>query len=527
MRLDGGWQAYALAAAASVSAVALTRLTWPFFAPAPFAPVFGAVAAVSHWGSGRAGLLSVALGAAGLMLVFPPVAPFGWNIPPIYIYALIGVIGNRLIDGRKSALAALRASEAELRGTLAQIRASEEQLRRAHKMEAVGQLAAGVAHNFNNLLQVTLGYTDLLLDRARDENERYAVAEIRNATERGAALTRQLMAFGRQHEPSVARVDLDRIVGGLRDMLSRLVREDIDLQLTLGGRRAVVVLDPSDLEQIVINLVINARDALPSGGRIEITTDTLAVDPGRVPKGERVAAGDYVRVRVADNGIGMSPEVQAHLFEPFFTTKEVGQGAGLGLAFVHGVAQHAGGFTLVDTAPSQGTTVSVFLPRAAPSSEPAVRAAGAADQPRRARGGTILLVEDEDAVRTTTERILLRAGYTVLTARNAEEAAATFAAREADISLLLTDVIMPGMHGPELAARLAASSPQLPVVFVSGYTDEMPSLPVVSSRAAFVAKPFTAAALVKTIDGLLATGAPGAGPPARDGGSSQAGTGAS
>jgi CheY-like chemotaxis protein len=200
----------------------------------------------------------------------------------------------------------------------------------------------------------------------------------------------------------------------------------------------------------------------------------------------------------------MTEDVQAHLFEPFFTTKEVGQGTGLGLAFVHGVAQHAGGFTLVDTAPAQGTTVSVFLPRAAAASEEAAPAAAATERPRRGSGETILLVEDEEAVRSTTQRILVRAGYRVLPACNADEATAIFAARAADIALLLTDVIMPGMHGPELAARLAASRPHLPVVFVSGYTDEMPSLPVVSSRATFVAKPFTPAALVRAIDTLLA-----------------------
>jgi len=504
MRLDSGWPAYAFAVVTSVAAVAVTRLTWPFFAPAPFAPVFGGVAVVSHWGSGRAGLLSVALGAAGLMLVFPPVAPFGWNMPPVYVYALIGVIGNRLIAGRRSALAALRASEAELRGTLAQIHASEEQLRRAHKMEAVGQLAAGVAHNFNNLLQVTLGYTDVLLDNARDDHQRHAVTEIRSATERGAALTRQLMAFGRQHEPSVVRVDLDATVSRLHDMLARLVREDIDLRLTLEGRGAVVVLDPSDFEQIVINLVINARDAMPAGGRIEVTTDTVAVGRDGVANAGHAPPGDYGRLRVVDNGTGMSADVQAHLFEPFFTTKEVGQGTGLGLAFVHGVAQHAGGFTLVDTAPARGTTVSVFLPLAAPSAEPVAPRPATAERARPGAGEVILLVEDEDAVRTTTERILARAGYTVVSARNAEEAAAIFAARAAEISLLLTDVIMPGMHGPELAARLAASRPHLPVVFVSGYSDEMPALPVVSSRAAFVAKPFTPAALVRAIDTLLA-----------------------
>jgi signal transduction histidine kinase/CheY-like chemotaxis protein len=504
MRLDDGPRAYGLALFMTAASVAATRLTWPFFSAAPFAPVFGAVAVVSHWGGGSAGLLSAALGALGLALLFPAVPPFGWNSPPLFIYFAIAVIGNRLIVGRNRAAAALQASEAELRTTLNQVRESEEQLRHAQKMEAVGQLAAGVAHNFNNLLQVTMGYADVLADRFRhDEADRVAIAEIRKATERGAALTRQLMALGRHHEPRIARVDLDETIGGLHDMLSRVAREDVELKTALRSDAAAVMMDPVDLEQIVINLVINARDALPAGGAIRIDSVRYAVSDTERPAGESVPPGDYVRVRVADNGTGMTPEVQSHLFEPFFTTKEVGQGTGLGLAFVHGVAKHAGGFTSVDTAPGKGTTVSVFLPIAPFTAPLAAPPAAPVPKPQAASAATILLVEDESGVRNTTERILKRAGYRVLAAANAAEASALFDVHSGSLDLLLTDVVMPGMHGPELAARLAAIRPSLPVIFVSGHIDSMPSLPVVSSRAAFVAKPFTAASLVEAVEGLL------------------------
>lgn len=487
----------------TLASVAVTRLTWPFFAVAPFAPVFGTVAVVTQFAGGPAGLVSVALGAIGLALVFPAVAPFAWNSPPLGVYVVIGIIGNRLISGRNRAVAALRASEAELRATLEQMRSSEEQLRRAQKMEAVGQLAAGVAHNFNNLLQVTMGYTDVLLDgRLEGDQDRAAVDEIRRATERGAVLTRQLMAFGRRHEAQSVRVDLEATLGALRDMLTRVIREDIELTMSLDSGGAAVQIDPSDLEQIVFNLVINARDALPSGGTIRLELTRVTVDGANHPADYPVGSGDYARICIGDDGVGMSADVQAHLFEPFFTTKEVGEGTGLGLAFVHGVARHAGGFVTVESAPGKGTKVSVSLPIAAGGR--AESPAAPAPAPRRAvRAATVLLVEDEGAVRATTERILIRAGYHVLSAANATEASAIFDRAPAAVDLLITDVVMPGMHGPELAARLAAIRPNLPVIFVSGYSDQMPALPVVSSRAAFVAKPFTISALVDAVEGLL------------------------
>jgi signal transduction histidine kinase len=342
----------------------VTRVTWPFFAGAPFAPLFAAVAATTHWGSGGAGLVAVLLGVIGAPLAFPTDGPVPWNAYTLIGFVPVALIGTRIIAGRNQAVAALRASEAQLRAAWDEAKASEERLRRAQKMEAIGQLVAGVAHNFNNLMAVTLGYTDILLERARDDDEREAVQEIRKATERGAALTRQLLAFGRQHDARLARVDVRQAVAGFREKLTRALRPDIQLTIDAAPDPAVVMIDPYDLEQVVFNLVINARDAMPSGGAIQIDVGRETIDAMTPPKDTAVHPGEYVRLRVRDNGTGMMPDVQSHLFEPFFSTKEVGEGTGLGLAFVHGIASHGRGFVTVETAPGKGTTVSVYLPPA-------------------------------------------------------------------------------------------------------------------------------------------------------------------
>jgi signal transduction histidine kinase len=421
--------------------------------------------------------------------VFSSAVPFGWTSPSLLIFVAIALIGSRLIAGRNRASAALRRSEAELRATLEQVRASEEKLRHAHKMEAIGQLAAGVAHNFNNLLQVTLGYTDVLMDSRRDRAlDETAIAEIRRATERGASLTRQLLAFGRKHDARIGRVDMDATLAALRDMLTRVVREDVVLTFALESGGACVEVDPYDLEQVVFNLVINARDALPAGGKVH-------VDASRVT--------EYVRLRVRDNGSGMSPEVRAHLFEPFFTTKQVGEGTGLGLAFVDGIVRHAKGFVTVDSAPGQGTTVSLFFPIAPPLTAAPVVPPASGPARAAARRARILLVEDEAAVRETTAQMLDRAGYDVIVAATPEAALACFQQRPSGVDLLLTDVVMPGMQGPELAERLLAKRPELPVVFVSGYSEVMPAAATATARMAFVPKPFAAATLIATVERLL------------------------
>ena len=491
---------YALAIGVTAIALAVTRLTWPFFAPTPFAPVFGAVAVATHWGSGRAGLLALALAAIGGLTIVPTTGPHTINAATTIGFLAIGFVGNRLIAARNRANQALRASEAQLRETFDHLRKSEDALRRAQQAEAVGQLSAGVAHNFNNLLTVTMGYTDVLQDADGDEEtRRTALTEIRRATERGATLARQMLAFGRRHDPKVTRVAVEATAANLRTMLARVIREDIDLRIDLQADGAMVMIDPHDLEQVILNLVLNSRDALPAGGQIVLQVTRTHLGAGDRRLVGSAAAGDYIRLQVRDDGVGMTPEVQAHLFEPFFTTKEVGEGTGLGLPFVHGVVQHAGGFVSVDTAPGTGTTVSVYLPPA-PAEVPApARVAPAATLTGAApAAATILLVEDEEAVRRLAARSLTRAGYQVLEAATPSEARALFDEHAAQIALLLTDVVMPEMRGPALAELLLAKRPELPVVFMSGYAPLEASEESAAS-APFLAKPFSTSLLLSTV----------------------------
>ena len=287
---------------------------------------------------------------------------------------------------------------------------------------------------------------------------------------------------------------MDATIGALRDMLTRVIREDrAHARLASGG--AAVVIDPHDLEQVVFNLVINARDACRPAARFAWT---WRADDRRREQARRHLrrAGRNVRLRVRDNGTGMTADVQAHLFEPFFTTKQVGEGTGLGLAFVDGIARHGRGFVTVDSALAQGTTISVFLPVAPPAPAPPAEPASIRIARRAAKLATILLVEDENGVRETTARILTHAGYKVIATETPAEALEVFAGAPAGVDLLLTDVVMPDMHGPELAERLLESRPELPVVFVSGYSDVMPATATATARMAFVPKPFAAAALV-------------------------------
>jgi len=370
------------------------------------------------------------------------------------------------------------------------LQASEARLRRAQKMEVVGQLAAGVAHNFNNLLTVIAGCADLLAERHRHDADALGdLDEIRRASERGAVLTRQLLTVGRKYTPVETRVDVNRTVASLREMLLRVIREDIDLTTTLSPEPAVVLIDPHDLDQVLLNLVINARDALPMGG-------TIGVDVSH-------ESGDYVRLRVRDSGTGMTADVQAHLFEPFFTTKGAGEGTGLGLAFVHGVVRHAHGFVTVDSSPGKGTIVSVYLPAvSAPAIEPVSEFVPVAGEPVRS-DATLLLVEDEESVRHATGRLLARAGYRVLYAATAAEAERLFTQHSNEIDVLITDIVMPGMNGPTLAQHLVARRPELRVLFVSGYSENIPAATIANPKIAFLAKPFPAARLVAAVADLL------------------------
>ena len=393
-------------------------------------------------------------------------------------------------------------ARAEMRAQ-AELRASEERLRHAQKLETVGQLAAGVAHNFNNLLTVIAGFTELLMVRHTDGLDRRDLEEVKKAAVRGAVLTRQLLAFSRRQDAAPTRLDLNQTVTELRDMLARVIREDIVLHIALAPSPAWVLIDPHEVEQVVLNLVLNARDAMPAGGDITVDLAHVMLDAAAPSPNVPALTGWYVRVGVKDTGTGISPEVLRHLFEPFFTTKDAGKGTGMGLASIDSIVRQNRGAITVDTSPGHGSTFNVYFP--AVSADVVVTlppAAAFASLPVTA-STTILLVEDEDALRAVVARMLAQAGYAVLDARAPGEAIALFDTHQDDIALLLTDVIMPEMNGPALAQRLVAIRPELRVLFVSGYTDELPVLNAPGSKWKFLPKPFSSATLLAAVAELL------------------------
>jgi PAS domain S-box-containing protein len=402
----------------------------------------------------------------------------------------------------------LRGSHGEqiLHGTIVDVSAQrrlEEQVRQTLKMEAVGRLAGGVAHDFNGLLTVIIGYSEILLSTLEESDpSRSMVREIQKAGERGARLTRHLLAFSRKQILRPQELDLNQVVAELEAMLRRVVGENITLVVTCEPTLGRIHADVGQIEQVLVTLVVNARDAMPIGGQIFL--DTANVDlPGdltHVPS--EVRPGHYVRLRIRDTGQGMDEETRAHLFEPFFTTKAVGEGTGLGLAMVYGVIKQSGGHVEVESAPNQGTTITLYLPRfeiAAP--EPAVQANPFTPT---LRGQTVLLVEDEAGVRKLARHLLESQGLNVLDAGNGPEALALAARRPGRIDLLVTDVIMPHMSGRELADRLTGQRPDLKVLFLSGYSqDVIGNQGILPEGVAFLSKPFTPAALAEQIHSLL------------------------
>lgn len=381
-------------------------------------------------------------------------------------------------------------------------RALEDRLQQAEKIESVGRLAGGIAHDFNNLLTAMLGYTELLLaTHTGDDSARADLEEIQKAGQRAAALTNQLLAFSRKQVLVPKDVDLNTALAGLRGMLSRLIREDISLDLTVAPAPALIRIDPNQIEQVVLNLVLNARDALPSGGRIQIEVANVAVTPGDAACDPNMPPGSYVRLRVVDNGVGMPDEVRAHIFEPFFTTKEVGKGTGLGLASVYGIVRQSNGFISVESEAGAGSTFTMHFPAVAAQApdenavEPVVENGG---------GETILLVEDEDAVRVIVGTILRRSGYRVLEAGTPRGACEIFRNHRAEISLLVTDVVMPEMNGPALAQRLVAEQPGLRVLFISGYANVATgAFDSNNPNSAFLSKPFQASTLTAKVRDIL------------------------
>jgi two-component system, cell cycle sensor histidine kinase and response regulator CckA len=390
---------------------------------------------------------------------------------------------------------------------LTERRRAEEQVRQAQKMEAVGRLAGGVAHDFNNMMMIIMGFSDFLLTTLEHEDPRWADAdEIRKAADRAMQLTRQLLGFGRQQLVARHVLSLNEVVSGMERMLRPLLGEDIRLVTALSVGLGGVEADYGQLEQVVMNLALNARDAMRGGGRL--TIETLDVD---LPEGYAyqqigidIPAGSYVMLIVSDTGHGMTPEVRARLFEPFFTTKPITQNTGLGLATVYGIVVQSGGYIWVDSEPEKGTAFKICFPRIDADADTTPSSLDVAEPTRGSE--TILLVEDEHAVRSVASRVLLNQGYVVLAACSAEEALIIAEREGGNIDLVLTDVIMPDMGGPEMIRRLRARWPGMKVLFMSGYA-EGDKLQVGAEEAgqSFLQKPFSAESLALTVRGVLDT----------------------
>ena len=382
-------------------------------------------------------------------------------------------------------------------------RRMESQLLQAMKMEAVGRLAGGVAHDFNNILTVITGYSELLLEKVGKGSPMHGeLEEIKRAGDRAASLTRQLLAFSRKQiiEPKVVR--LDRLVAELLAMLARLIGENVALQTTTGKSPGSVKIDPGQFQQILMNLVVNARDAMPGGGKIVIETANVELDEGYCALHPYVTPGRYVMLAVSDTGKGMSEEVKAQIFEPFFTTKDFGSGTGLGLATTYGAVKQSGGSIEVYSEVGIGTTFKIFLPRVEEEDPVPMKY----DRPANLPGGTetVLLVEDEDVLRNLCARIMGDLGYRVMSARNGDEANA-LAQRYGDpIDLLLTDVVMPGMNGSELAQKLVIRHPEMKVLFMSGYTDDaIVHHGVLAKGVSFIGKPYSPEGLARKVRDVL------------------------
>jgi PAS domain S-box-containing protein len=385
----------------------------------------------------------------------------------------------------------------------------EEQLRQSQKMEAVGRLAGGIAHDFNNLLTAIGGYTELALRRTSPAAEeiRADLGEIKRASDRAAGLTRQLLAFSRKQilQPEVLK--LSDLVAEMDTMLNRLIGETIEIvTITYGPGGSYVEADPGQLEQVIVNLVVNARDAMPDGGRITIETATVDLSIAEARAKESFEAGPYVVLTVRDNGDGIEPAALARIFEPFFTTKEAGKGTGLGLATVYGIVKQSGGFVEVESAPGEGAAFRIYLPRHHGLSAAVSPAALAEPVAAAQHGETILLVEDEAVVRRLAREILEQTGYVVLEAPDALEALAIAQSHPEQIDLLVTDVVMPKLNGRELAERLTRVVGDLRVLYTSGYTDsEIVQDGTLLPGTAFLQKPFTVAQLVEKVRQLLET----------------------
>ncbi|MGH9716253.1 MAG: PAS domain S-box protein [Candidatus Acidiferrales bacterium] len=389
------------------------------------------------------------------------------------------------IDGKKCVISIFR--------DMTEQKMLESQLRKSQRMDAIGQLSGGIAHDFNNLLTVMIGHSELLEERlARSGTSLRSVEEIKKAGTHAASLTRQLLAFSRQQMLEQQVLDLNGIITDLEKMLQRLIGENIEFQTLLDPKLGNIKADPGQMQQVIMNLVVNARDAMPNGGKLLIRTADAEI--GQNFEGEQqLAAGPYVLLEISDTGLGMDVETQAHIFEPFFTTKDVGKGTGLGLSTVYGVVKQSAGHISVDSAPGRGTTFSIYLPKTAAKALPRKPGPCRAESLRGTE--TVLLVEDASSVRELTREWLGAGGYNVLEASNPDDAMRIAKQYRLPIHLLVTDVIMPGMNGPALAKALTAIRPDMKILYISGYTGFIDHRSI-DPAAAIVPKPFTRESLL-------------------------------
>ncbi len=390
----------------------------------------------------------------------------------------------------------------------------KSQVAQATKMQAVGQLAGGVAHDFNNILTAIIGHCDLMLLRhAPGDSDYDDIQQIKNNSNRAAGLTRQLLAFSRQQTLRPQVLQLPDVVADVSNLLKRLLDDNIELDVKHGRNLGLVRADPGQLEQVIINLGVNARDAMPDGGRISISTKAVTASDVRALKSDILPVGDYTALVIADTGKGIPPEIIGKIFDPFFTTKEVGKGTGLGLSTVYGIVKQSGGYVFADSTPGEGTSFSIYFPVHRPSEADIQKAALDSPPVKESAkkelwgSGHILLVEDEDMVRAVAERALTRQGYSVVTASEGEEALGELAGLGPDdqpFDLIVSDVVMPNMDGPTMAKHARKSHPDLPILFMSGYAEEQLRKSIDLDKVAFLPKPFSVAQIAEAVGEVLA-----------------------
>jgi two-component system cell cycle sensor histidine kinase/response regulator CckA len=444
-------------------------------------------------------IASLALGLAALREIGSPLPWFGDYFAHFMTTAAAFAVTGWLIKE----LAVNQQFMRERARHLEDRRELEDQLRHAQRLEAVGRLAGGVAHDFNNLLSVIIGYSDFALARAADDELRRDVEQIRKSADRAALLTRQLLVFSRRQKVEPSLLDLNDLVSNLDKMLRRLIGEDIDLQLTLHDGSLRVTADAGQMDQVLMNLAVNARDAMPHGGRLMIETSDIDIDQVGPLLPPEIQRGRYARITVSDTGVGMDKQVQEHIFEPFFTTKEAGKGTGLGLSMVYGLVRQNSGHVWFHSAPGEGTSFAIYLPLSGAAAAESTRAPVARRRPRFGCG-SVLLAEDYGPVRSLAAEILKNHGYSVVAVCDGAEALAAVRRCEIPFELLLTDVVMPGMSGRELAEHLLRESPQTRILYMSGYSED----PILRARGLpggtmLIQKPFTADSLIHAVEAAM------------------------